>query len=73
MSVEVEITGEYGDDNDGGIHINDEHGEIVMWDSQEWIDEPSLVFVIASAIREVYENGPASLRLRVKNLGGQSE
>lgn len=65
--VTVEIDGEYGDEDGGGVHISDEHGEIVMWDSQEWIDEPSLVFVIASAIREVYENGPGSLRARVGN------
>lgn len=64
--ITIEIYGEYGE-NDGTVHIGDEHGEIVMWDSAEWVEDPSLVFVITSAIREAYENGPASLRARVGN------
>ena len=26
-----------------------------MWDSAEWIEDPSVVFVIANAIRKAYE------------------
>lgn len=67
--IVVDITGEYGNDT-GGIHVSDEHGEIVMWDSAEWQEDPSLVFVIASAIREGYENGPGSLRARINKPVG---
>lgn len=58
--IVIEIDGEYGDNDPldaGGIHISDDHGEIVMWDSQEWIDEPSVVFVIATAIQEALAEG----------------
>lgn len=45
----VVIAGEYGN-NDGSIHLFEDGHEIVMWDSAEWIEDPSLVFVIANAI-----------------------
>ncbi len=45
----VEIRGEYGV-RDGSIHLFNGDTEIVMWDSAEWEEDPSLVFVIANAI-----------------------
>jgi hypothetical protein len=60
VMILIEIDGEYGNDDPataGGIHIRDDHGEIVMWDSQEWIDEPSVVFIIATAIQEALAEG----------------
>lgn len=52
--VEIDIAGEYGL-NDGTIHILVNGQEVVMWDSVEWIEDPSLVFVIANAIRQAHE------------------
>ena len=72
MTVQVEIAGEYGDD-EGSVHIGDEHGEIVMWDSREWAEDPSLVFVIANALRMAYENGPGALRATVDNPAGKEQ
>jgi len=57
----VEIDGEYGDP-DGSIHLMAGGIELVMWDSREWAEDPSLVFVIAEAIRVGYEHGPARVR-----------
>lgn len=47
----VEIDGEYGTE-DGSIHLFQGGEEVVMWDSREWIEDPSLVYVIANAIRK---------------------
>ena len=47
--VTVEIEGEYGV-IDGSIHILVDGRELVMWDSAEWVEDPSLVYVIANAI-----------------------
>lgn len=52
--ITVDIVGEYGDP-EGSIHIFRDGTEVVMWDSREWIEDPSLVFVIAEAIRRAYE------------------
>lgn len=57
----IDIAGEYGD-NDGSIHLMDGEAELVMWDSAEWIEDPSLVFVIANAIRKGFEEGPDAVR-----------
>lgn len=54
MAFRVDIAGEYGK-NDGSIHLLVDGEEVVMWDSAEWIEDPSLVFVIANAIRKGYE------------------
>jgi hypothetical protein len=50
----LEIEGEYGED-DGSIHLMVDGQEVVMWDSAEWVEDPSLVYVIANAIRKGYE------------------
>ncbi len=44
------------------IRLEDEQGEIVYWDKQEWIDDPDLVITIANAI--IYGNalGGAAVR-----------
>lgn len=60
--MRVEIDGQYGrladgqnlEGVEGAIYIFDEDDddrEVIMWDSTEWIEDPSLVFVIANAIR----------------------
>jgi hypothetical protein len=52
------IDGEYGV-NEGSISLFRDGQEVVMWDSSEWIDDPSLVYVIANAInrRGIPEEG----------------
>jgi hypothetical protein len=60
-ALRVEIDGEYRDP-DGSIRLMAGGTELVMWDSQERIEDPSLVFVIAEAIRVGYEHGPARVR-----------
>lgn len=35
------------------LSIRDEQGEVVYWDVQEWVDDPSLVMVIANAFLAV--------------------
>lgn len=54
---EVAIEGEYGVE-DGSIRLLQDGKEVVMWDSREWVEDPSLVFVIANAIRKGYEGEP---------------
>lgn len=50
MGNTVNIQGSYGDP-EGSIHLLDENGyEVLMWDSSEWLEDPSLTFVIANAI-----------------------
>lgn len=53
-SFVLDIDGEYGT-IDGSIHLMVDGEEAVMWDSAEWIEDPSLVYVIANAIRKGYE------------------
>lgn len=48
-AFEVQIDGQYGI-QDGTIHLIRDGKEIVMWDSAEWVEDPSLVYVIANAI-----------------------
>lgn len=49
--VTVQIEGEYGV-TDGSIHIHVDGEERVMWDSAEWVEDPSLVYVIVNAVRK---------------------
>lgn len=56
----VEIDGEYGT-NDGAIRLMNREQEIVMWDSAEWIEDPSLVYVIVNAIRKGFAEGPRAV------------
>lgn len=60
----IDIAGEYGTP-EGSIHLLDEHGEIVMWDSAEWVEDPSVVYVIAESIRLGTTEGAAALRERL--------
>lgn len=54
MTFRIDIAGEYGD-TDGSIHLFEDSEEIVMWDSAEWVEDPSLVYVIANAIKKGFE------------------
>lgn len=54
----VEIDGEYGV-TDGSIHLLIDGREVVMWDSAEWAEDPSLTYVIAEAIRRGYDDPDA--------------
>lgn len=55
---------------DDGVYIYDEHGEIVMWHRDEWVQDPSVALVVARAIQEYYEHGPYVMRRRLgKNTG----
>ncbi len=47
------------------IVLMDEKGEIVYWDKQEWIDDPSLVLSIANAINQGHVNGGSAVRLLI--------
>lgn len=60
----VDIAGEYGNP-DGSIHLMDGEHELVMWDSAEWAGDPSLLYVIANAIRIGYTEGPDGIRDRL--------
>ncbi len=48
----IAIEGQYGIEQ-GSVHIHDENtgDEVLMWTADEWIEDPSLVYVIANAIR----------------------
>lgn len=47
----VETYGEYGNDEDGSVHLLDADGvEIVTWSMDEWRDEPSLMATIFDAM-----------------------
>ncbi len=54
---------EIGDDY---ITVYDDHGEIVHWVEDEWIDDPSVTISIANAITLYYTRGPNSLRELLK-------
>jgi hypothetical protein len=60
----VEIDGEYGDD-DGSVRLLDGDEELLVWDSAEWAEDPSLVFVIANAIQIGFTEGPDGIRARL--------
>lgn len=47
------------------IYIYDVHGEVVSWNASEVAGEPGLAFVIADAVRTVYEKGVDALRQSV--------
>jgi hypothetical protein len=64
MSFRVEIEGQYGED-DGAIRLLDGDEELVMWDSAEWREDPSLVFVVANAIQIGFTEGPEGIRARL--------
>lgn len=51
---EVVIDGEYGT-TDGAIYLLVDGSEVVMWDSAEWAEDPSLVYVIANAISKGFQ------------------
>ena len=65
MAFRVEIDGEYGEPAEGAVRLMDDDEELVMWDSAEWVEDPSLVFVIANAIRIGYEEGVDGIRARL--------
>jgi hypothetical protein len=60
----VEIDGQYGAEC-GAVRLLDGDEELVMWDSAEWVEDPSLVFVITSAIRIGFTEGPDGIRARL--------
>lgn len=58
----VEIAGEYGE-VEGSIHLCVGGEELVMWDSNEWVEDPSLVYVIANAITIGFTQGATAISL----------
>ncbi|ORB76900.1 hypothetical protein BST46_27535 [Mycobacterium timonense] len=59
----IRIEGEYGL-NEGSIHIEDQNGtEMLMWESAEWSEDPSLVYVIANAITTALSDPDQFLRI----------
>jgi hypothetical protein len=72
--VQISVDVEYGNDSCGGIYFRDHHGEIVMWDMAEWVNEPSLVAVIAEAITMAHTQGATVMRERFdRPLGSPQE
>lgn len=64
----VEIAGDYGV-TEGSIHLHgraDGSDEIVMWDSAEWVEDPSLVYVIVNAIEVGHRDGPDAIRAPIE-------
>lgn len=51
------------------IHLMDGENEIVMWDQQEWVEDPALVLAIANAIDIGHREGPDGLRARLAEGG----
>jgi hypothetical protein len=64
MAFRVETEGGYGKP-DGAIRLMDDDEELVMWDSVEWQEDPSLVYVIANAISVGYTEGADGIRARL--------
>jgi hypothetical protein len=75
--VRVEYHGEYGEEGErrddsrwcnGGIYFYDDarNVEIVMWDAQEWIAEPSLMSVIVEAFDYAHAHGVEGVAGRFK-------
>lgn len=62
----VEIHGEYGDD-DVDVVLKDDDKELIVWTSDEWKEDPSLVAVIVNAVRVGYTEGPDGIRSRLNN------
>lgn len=60
----VAIAGDYGDAN-VEVTLLDGNEELLMWTSDEWKGEPSLVAVIANAIRIGYTEGVEGIRSRL--------
>jgi hypothetical protein len=60
----VEIDGEYGAE-DGSVRLLDGEEELLVWDSAEWAEDPSLLFVIANAIQVGFTEGPDGIRARL--------
>ena len=67
MAFRVEIHGQYGDD-DQEIVLFDGDDELVMWTSDEWKAEPSLVGVIVNAVNIGHTEGPDAIRARLASF-----
>lgn len=44
------------------IYLEDEKGEIIYWDRQEWLDDPDLCVTIAAAIEYGHVHGGEAVR-----------
>lgn len=66
-SFRVQIDGQYGDE-DTQIALMDGDVELVMWTSDEWREDPSVVVVIANAIDLGHREGPDAIRERLKRV-----
>lgn len=64
MAFRVDIAGGYGDE-DIDITLYDGDTEMIVWTSDEWREDPSLVAVIVNAVRIGYEDGPDAIRERL--------
>lgn len=56
----VEVLGEH-------ISISDANGEIIYWDQQEWMDDPTIVPAIVNAVTIGLEQGGTALRHVIGN------
>ncbi len=59
----VEVLGEH-------ISISDENGEIIYWDQEEWMSDPTIVPAIVNAVTIGLSDGGAELR---RIIGNNSE
>jgi len=53
------------DDEDTNITLRDGKDELIMWTSDEWKEDPSLVAVIVNAVCIGYTDGPNEIRKRI--------
>lgn len=72
MAFRVDIAGEYGTP-EGSVHLMDGDEELVMWDSAEWVEDPSLMFVIVNAVVIGFTKGADAVRNPTDNKNGEEE
>lgn len=51
--------------NEDGLFINDEHGEIVMWNYEELKEDEQAIQAALNAVKIFYEEGPSAVRNRI--------
>jgi hypothetical protein len=50
-----------------GITITDDSGDIVFWNTYDWVQDPNLVGTIVESLKMLYEGGPITLRMYLKD------
>jgi hypothetical protein len=53
-----------------GVYLPDGK-EVVFWHKDEWIEDPSIVFCIANAIKMAGENSEQLLKINKKHIDSQ--